>query len=248
MKWHSIAASGAACMGALGCPGSVSVQDGDRFGAVQSAAWVSLDLQGDSYHFFLLSTGPELCSRLSNAYEALGPAYTSWEGSSDEEDCDEVWDSVLDAWDPVIGSGQSLMAVTNQSGSFLSGLDAWSDAASGVREVDAGEVDVDLVDFPDGNPYQPLADAEGCPDSDIVEDGTDLMAGRRATDGEVTLELTDSGAWSVEFDLTLDDEAGDAAGTASGSFTAAECEATLDGVDAVEFLLSIAVFAPWQSY
>ena len=240
------------CLGSallLGCPGSVRLDGGgDSFGAVSSALAVHIDLDGDAYHTLLLATNPAFCSRLETAHEELAAAWNRWDlDLTDDAACDVFWDEVADAWDPLLRAGPNVLAVTLQTGSVFSGLDAFTEIEAGPYDLGSGEA-LMTTGALDENPFRALADADGGCDNleSQLADAAERVSLLRGTDGDVAVEDLGDGSWDVAFVADVDDEEGAEQGTAEVAFGASSCDVALSGVDALEFLVGLRVFLPWS--
>lgn len=227
-----------------GCVGSIGVEDGESFGAVGSAAAVSLSLSNDTAHFLLASTGPGVCGKVQDAMNAMGAAWDDWDLSTEDDRCEAFYGAARDAWDPLLRSSPRLLDLTVQDGLFvplLGDLDDWTELRAGRHDVNDGELTAVSTWFDDGNPYELLADRGGCPDSGDLDDALETVRALHAEDGTLELEEASSGAWQAAVELTLPDDGG----ALDGSFAASPCEAELTGVDQATYLLGMGWFKPW---
>ena len=210
------------------CAGSVSTDgDVDSFGPGTSSAYVQLDLDGDRFHFFLLSNKGGLCGKLESAYERAILAIDDFDDVTDDDECDDYVAALAEAWDPVVSGGANFAYAIRWDDdplAFLEGFDELTEPREGTHDVDDGEATLDLAYFPSDSPYQTAAERQaGCDLDDVLDDADDSVVSLIADNGTLELEESDSGAWRVEFEADMDDEGGGSAGSISGGFGASEC-------------------------
>lgn len=232
------------------CAGSVSVDgDADSFGPGTSSAYLVVDLDGDTYHAFLLSNKGGLCGKLQAGFDKAYDATDEWlDGDTgDDERCDAYVDGLADAWDPLTRGSANVIGV--QVNSFALSLDEVTEPDSDTYDAGDGEAIMTVSYFPSGSSVYALAAEQGggCEElDDMLEDADDDVDTLWADDGDITLEETDSGAWRLDFEVELDDEDGDPSGDIAGGFGASTCDVELDSLSALELLSSPWAYAPWR--
>ena len=230
-----------------GCAGSVSLDsdDVDSFGPGTSGAYVVVDLDSDTAHFFVLANQGGICSKIQTAYAA---AFAAWDDRdlADDESCDDYTAALADAWDPIVSGSAHFLGVTLNNGFDLS-LDDIMEPSRGTWDVGDGEASLQLTYYPSGgSPYREVADrGDGCDLGDALEDADRAIDSFYATDGELELDEGSNDGWRIDFEVELDDEDADSAGDASGGFGAARCDVELDDLGPLEWVGNPTAFSPW---
>jgi hypothetical protein len=234
------------------CVGSVRVDgSADSFGFASSAAAVHLDLVNDDVRFFVLSSRTGLCQNLEDAYALAEAAWDRWAGSGEDAVCDQLWDDLAEAWEPVTPGGTNFVFVELWSTDWqdlLGGLDEMTEPSEGSFDPDNGEVLMRTQYLGEDSPYTMIAEADsGCDTSDASDDALDSVVTWYANAGTVDLSQAENGGgWRVDFDVLIEDDDGDSGGDVEGGFDARPCELTL-GVESGEFLSAPWAFQPWYA-
>ncbi|MCP4872628.1 MAG: hypothetical protein GY898_28385 [Proteobacteria bacterium] len=232
----------------VGCAGSVTVDsdDVDAFGPGTSAAYVKVDLAGDTFHFFVLANQGGICSKLQTAYAGAYSATSAFNDGADDDACNDYTAALADVWDPVLSGSAHLLSVTVNNG-FDFSADEITEPSDGTFDAGEGEVGLRVSYFPSGDsPYLEVAErAEGCAWDDAIDDGLDSITSYGADDGDVVLEEANNDGWRIDFEVEIEDEDGDNAGDLSGGFGAPLCDIELDEVGPLEFTLNPYAYSPW---
>lgn len=234
----------------VGCAGTVKLDgDVDPFGPGTSGAYVVLDMDGDTAHFFLLSDRSGLCGKLRSGFEGALKAYEILqEDPVDADQCNAYSEALSDAWDPLVGNEASFLFTFVADGSiwdllFGGTYDELTDPSGGTWDA-AGESWFQLTYFPKTSPYEDIYERrEGCNLADARDDADRAITSMIANEGDLELEESDSG-WRIDFDVDLDDEDGDYAASATGGFGAGRCEIDANTMPPVS-VLDAWTFAPW---
>jgi len=232
----------------VGCAGSVSV-DGDSvdsFGPGTSAAYVVLDLDGDTSHLFVLANQGGICSKLQTAFAGAYAAADAWSGSLDDDECNAYTAALAEAWGPVTSGAAHFLPLSINNG-FEFTVDEATEPSEGTFDAGQSEALLGLSYYPSGDsPYEVIADAaEGCDWGEVWEDAGDSVTSYSATDGDVVLEEGSNDGWRVDFDVEIDDEEGDSAGDLAGGFGAPLCDVELDDLGVFDYALNPAAYSPW---
>jgi hypothetical protein len=234
---------------AVGCAGSVRIDSDevDSFGPGTSAAYVVLDLDGDTYHFFLLANRVGICGKLDTAYQEAFAATQDWDGSLEDGDCDDYTAALADAWDPVLSGSAHFLAISLNNG-FDFSLDEITEPDEDTYDIGQGEASLLVSYYPSGeSPYREVADREdGCDLDDALDDGRDAITSYSGTDGDIVLEEGSNGSWRLDFEVEIDDEDGDSAGDLSGGFGAAPCDIELDDLGGLALGTNPYAYSPWS--
>ncbi|GEM_PF-2936639 len=220
-----------------GCVGTVSVDgDADSFGAASSGSLLQVDLDDEHLELFMVSSRPGFCSNVQDAYPAAMDAVDRWGlAIFDDAACNTLWADLEEAWDSMFRNGANYLVVNHAED--LGGFDP---PDTGTHEVGDGEWGVTLHYF-DDNPYTVLSEGDaGC---DVGAEG-DLATVFAADSGTLEVAGSDDDGWRLELDAALEDEGGDDAGDAVGSFAMTPCEVELVGTTAVEWFTGGAA-TPW---
>jgi hypothetical protein len=220
-----------------GCVGSVSV-DGDagNFGAASSGSLVELRLDDEVLRLFIISSRPGLCSNLQDAYPAAMDAADRWGFDIfDDGACNQLWEDLDAAWADVLGNGVNLTVISRAADGEL-----LARPEEGSFEVGDGEWALELH-YQDDNVYSTLAEERaGC-----APDEGELTRSYRADTGELEVSGDDDSGWRLDFDVALEDEEGDDAGDAVGSFATRSCEVEVTGTSLLEWGFTAGVTTPW---
>lgn len=231
------------------CAGTVSLDgDVDAFGPGMSGAYVVLDMDGDTVHFFLLSDKGGLCNQLRDGYE---DALLAWEllqeDPGDADTCNAYSHQLADAWSPLVRNNTSLLFTFVADGNIwdllTGGYDELTEPSGGNWDA-AAESHFQMTYFPKESPYDDIADQEeGCNLADPRDDADRTITSYVANEGDLELEENNSG-WRIDFDVDLDDEDGDYAASASGGFGAPECVIEANTMPPAG-VVDVWTFAPW---
>jgi hypothetical protein len=223
---------------ASGCVGSVSVDGaaGD-FGPASSGSLVELRLDDEVLRLFVVSSRAGFCSSFQDAFPAAMDAADRWGlDLVDDGSCNQLWDDLDAAWSGVLGDGVNLSVISHTNDG-----EALGRPEEGSFDVGDGEWDLRLH-YQDDNVYAVLADERaGCPPLNEGE----LTRSFHADTGTLDVSGDDEGGWRLDFDVALEDEEGDDAGDAVGSFATQVCEVEVVGTTLIEWALTAGVTTPW---
>lgn len=235
-----------------GCAGTVEFAgDSDPFGTVDSAAYVVLDIDGDTVHYFVAANRAGLCGRLRDGFEVALDAWETWmDDPTDEARCDAYSEGLYDAWDPLVRGGTHFAFAFVADGSFwdliLGGTyDDLTRPSNGEWEVPA-ESFLQFTYFPDStSPYEDAVEQQaGCDLAEVKGDGDRAIESLVASEGALELEEGSSDGWRIDFAVDLEDEDGSFVDEASGGFGAGRCEIDAGAMPA-SAVLDFWTFAPW---
>ncbi len=226
-----------ACTLWMGCPGSVSFTDLEKFGNVSSAVWMEQDMTSGAYEFnyqaFVLSPTPGLCRAYENAYEEYEARLQDLADAEDGDAQCEAWQSAYAALSDYLGKftndGNTMMTLYFSDDEAFATEPSDGEYAGDHEAVD--RFDLSLTRYNDDY-YDVIAENFVVTDGICIGDtygalldATDLYV---SDGGTATVTHKGDTKIAVEFDATLTDEEGEAAGDASGDFTASYCYISLD--------------------
>ena len=165
-------------LGGCGGPGTIKLEDQDRFGAVRSAAWVEFkqtksDGTNDQWHLLWMSDQPGLCRKLKVAMVEVGAAYDATLGEVGANadaltQCEGYvgyWEGLAAGVEPLFEKGMRSLVIEPH----VPGRERGSAPEERTHTVGYDDVDpyfYGTMWYADENPYTPVTEELDCADYD----------------------------------------------------------------------------------